>query len=164
MRGNDWEFFSRPRGDLGDRTTSLLSYRSGRSLLSTGSKPSGWRPERPEPPGPGERRCLSLWFLFLATHARLASLGGAGQVCLKEVRAASSQRGSRLTMRFGGKESSVKWGPLCCWQMRSLGPLFAWRVASLGWRAKPGSGKLQRVWGRVGFELTPPLPQSTFCS
>lgn len=67
-------------------------------------------------------------------------------------------------MRFGGKESSVKWGPLCCWQMRSLGPLFAWRMASLGWREKPGSGKLQRVWGRVGFELTPPLPQSTFFS
>lgn len=42
MRGNDWEFFSCPRGDLADRTTSLLSYRSGRSLLSTGSKPSGW--------------------------------------------------------------------------------------------------------------------------
>ena len=34
MRGNDWEFFSCPRGDLGDRTTSLPSYRSGRSLLS----------------------------------------------------------------------------------------------------------------------------------
>lgn len=42
MRGNDWEFFSYPRGDLGDRTTSLPSYRSGRGLLSTGSKPSGW--------------------------------------------------------------------------------------------------------------------------
>ena len=64
-------------------------------------------------------------------------------------------------MRFGGKESSVKWGPLCCWPMRSLGPLFAWRMASLGWREKPGSGHQEAggcVW-RVDFEFTPtPAP------